>query len=386
MKKSLRLVPLALALAMLLCLLSGCNSSDYKKADELLANNQFEEAITAFEALAAKDYKDAGEKLKQSKYAYANFFAANDRYDEAFEMFAQLGDYEKSASLAAECSARILNEAQKGDYVYYGVYEQDGNEANGKEPIRWLVLGRDGNRVLLLSEYVLDVMRFGTSCYWATSEIREWLNGDFLQNSFSAEEAKYIQNMITSTDTEDRVFLLSAEEARGLFANDESRVAYPTKAVQDSEYLISSTGTVSWWTRSVSQALNGQGVVPVEPLGDVRSAGCAEDAPNEYSHYVIGPRPAICLFLDGVTDEAENMLIFGVDSNNGLNNEPRIYGSLPSSGGSGGSGGSGKCPVCNGTGYVRYYYGSSDLEAWLSGHDAYTTGPCTSGGGTGRGS
>jgi DnaJ-class molecular chaperone len=43
-----------------------------------------------------------------------------------------------------------------------------------------------------------------------------------------------------------------------------------------------------------------------------------------------------------------------------------------------------KCAVCNGTGYVRYYYGDSDWEAVLSGHDPYTTGPCTSCGGTGR--
>jgi hypothetical protein len=50
-----------------------------------------------------------------------------------------------------------------------------------------------------------------------------------------------------------------------------------------------------------------------------------------------------------------------------------------------GSGGSGSCPMCNGTGSVRYNYGSSDLEAILSGHDPYTYGPCTSCGGTGRG-
>lgn len=42
-----------------------------------------------------------------------------------------------------------------------------------------------------------------------------------------------------------------------------------------------------------------------------------------------------------------------------------------------------KCLLCNGTGHVRYYYGSSDLEAWLSGHDSYTIGPCTMCKGTG---
>lgn len=57
--------------------------------------------------------------------------------------------------------------------------------------------------------------------------------------------------------------------------------------------------------------------------------------------------------------------------------EPKKY-----KGGSSSSGG--KCPSCNGTGYVRYYYGSSDLEAYLSGHDPYTTGKCTMCKGTGK--
>lgn len=43
-----------------------------------------------------------------------------------------------------------------------------------------------------------------------------------------------------------------------------------------------------------------------------------------------------------------------------------------------------KCAICNGTGYVRYYYGSSDLEAILSGYDPYTVGKCTSCDGKGK--
>lgn len=42
------------------------------------------------------------------------------------------------------------------------------------------------------------------------------------------------------------------------------------------------------------------------------------------------------------------------------------------------SNGSKKCSVCNGTGYVKYYYGDSDLQAYLDGYDPYTVGKCTS--------
>ena len=48
------------------------------------------------------------------------------------------------------------------------------------------------------------------------------------------------------------------------------------------------------------------------------------------------------------------------------------------------SSGKGKCYICNGTGYVKYYYGSSDWEAYLNGHDPYWFGKCTSCGGTGK--
>ena len=43
-----------------------------------------------------------------------------------------------------------------------------------------------------------------------------------------------------------------------------------------------------------------------------------------------------------------------------------------------------KCQHCNGTGSVKYYYGSSDLEAFLNGHESSWYGPCTSCNGTGK--
>lgn len=61
-------------------------------------------------------------------------------------------------------------------------------------------------------------------------------------------------------------------------------------------------------------------------------------------------------------------------------NEDAAYYAQAAAGGSSG----GKCSRCNGTGSVRYNYGSSDLEAILSGHDPYTYGQCGSCGGTGR--
>lgn len=43
-----------------------------------------------------------------------------------------------------------------------------------------------------------------------------------------------------------------------------------------------------------------------------------------------------------------------------------------------------KCGICNGTGSVRYYYGDSDLQAYLDGYDPFTVGECTTCKGTGK--
>ncbi len=42
-----------------------------------------------------------------------------------------------------------------------------------------------------------------------------------------------------------------------------------------------------------------------------------------------------------------------------------------------------KCSLCNGTGMVKYYYGDSDLQAYLDGHEASWYGQCGSCGGSG---
>lgn len=43
-----------------------------------------------------------------------------------------------------------------------------------------------------------------------------------------------------------------------------------------------------------------------------------------------------------------------------------------------------KCPNCNGSGYVKYHYGDSDLQAYLDGYPPYTVGKCPLCDGTGR--
>lgn len=278
---------------------------------------------------------------------------------------------------AAELAYADIENAGPGSIVLYGNCDIDADSST-KEPIEWIVLSREDDKLLLLSRYVIEKMRFGTNEHWKTSEVREWLNEDFYNSVFDDAEKAKIQRMITSDETDDLVFLLSAEEARFLFASGSMRIAYPTEHLLANGFK-DSYGIGEWWTRSVSTALNGKGVVIVESDGNVRSAGSNPLAPEEYTYTDTGVRPVLCINLATCQEEAMNMELFGVDSNTDLDNEK-----MPVSGGNN-SGGGTKCLVCNGTGYVKYYYGSSDLQAILDGYDPYTVGKCTSCKGTGRG-
>ena len=131
-------------------------------------------------------------------------------------------------------------------------------EWRGK-PIVWRVLDTEDNRTLLISEDILAVRQYhgfeeeygerlsdiginrsdiNEKITWADSEIRAWLNDDFLNDAFS----KYEQESILLSeipnpdneeyvvdggrDTKDRIFLLSTDEARRYFDNDRDRAAY----------------------------------------------------------------------------------------------------------------------------------------------------------------
>lgn len=112
--------------------------------------------------------------------------------------------------------------AQVGDYIEFGNYPQT---SEGKiKPIEWLILAREGNKILMVSNYGLDTKRFDDdSNDWKSSEIRQWLNNDFYNKAFNEKDKKFIKSF-----KGDKVFLLSKEEAEGYFFYDSARRCKPT--------------------------------------------------------------------------------------------------------------------------------------------------------------
>ena len=72
----------------ILCMLVGCDSSDYKKAVSLYENGEYLEAMKMFEAL--EDYEDSRDLLAKCRFNYAKELLANNDYANARGEFEKL--------------------------------------------------------------------------------------------------------------------------------------------------------------------------------------------------------------------------------------------------------------------------------------------------------
>lgn len=163
--------------------------------------------------------------------------------------------------------------------VFLGKYEQDGNLDNGPEPVEWLVVGTEGENVLLVSKYGLDSRPYhskSTSVKWETSDIRTWLNGEFYETAFSDDPLRYqsIFSLLSAPQSgiTDRLFLLNRNEVKQYLPNKEDRICIPTPyAVQQKAYTKFGTGAGWWFLRTPAEA--GKHVVNINTDGSICTDG-----------------------------------------------------------------------------------------------------------------
>ena len=295
----------------------------YCNAITMMDMGQYKEAIESFQAL--NGYKESTDMIVACNTAildgiYSNAIALMESGDtiKAYEAFISLNDYKDSSTKAA--SIRFQYEVEKlkiatvGEYVPFGVYEQDSNIANGKEAIEWLVLDKLGERILVVSKYILDGQAYRhiaesyTTALWENSFIRDWLNNDFLNVAFSVDERALIPVVNVSADknpfndrnagsgTQDTVFLLSVEETQKYFDSDDARMCIPTDYALENgadRYTAYPTGdksTCLWWLRSPGAYPNYAAVIGFD--GDASGVG-------DFCQWVNGVRPAIWIDLNG---------------------------------------------------------------------------------------
>lgn len=162
-------------------------------------------------------------------------------------------------------------DAEPGDYITFGSYEQDNDPDNGAEPIEWLVLSNEDDKLTVISRYGLDTLPFDkyqSTTEWEKCTLRTWLNEDFLAAAFSEDEADLLVptdvepdlNPVIGCDpgelTQDRVFILSYTEANEYFSSSEERQCLPTEyaiamgAGGKDDYQLDGRRTCWWWLRT----------------------------------------------------------------------------------------------------------------------------------------
>lgn len=224
------------------------------------------------------------------RYRSAEKLMAEGKYAEAAAAFEKLGDYRDSADRAADCADRAkfdyLNSAEVGSTVLFGRFEQDNDLENGQEPIEWLVLDRQEDRILVLSKYALDRQQFHdefVNVTWETCSLRTWLNETFFGAAFLADEQSRILPAEVPADpnptydtppgnsTTDRLFALSIAEVERYLPTDSERQCRGTDYCYAQGALEAENGFCWWWLRTPGSRPSY--VVFVRDSGAVRHIG-----------------------------------------------------------------------------------------------------------------
>ena len=196
-----------------------------------------------------------------------------------------------AGTLKSVAAVQTVPDLKEGDTFTFGNYYQEGSL---KTPIEWLVLKRSGSQVLLISRYALDCRPYQHECVnivtWENSDLRKWLNGEFLKSAFNSSEQERIPVTRVANDhnsrhgtfggnsTEDRIFLLSMAEAESLFKDDEARKCVSTTYASEKDvwqsrnFFIDGRSCCFWWLRSPGYCRNDATVVCTD--GAISPGGC----------------------------------------------------------------------------------------------------------------
>ena len=220
--------------------------------------------------------------IPTSKYNAAMKLYEDEQYDEAIAAFQAMDGYRDSEAQLDNCYIGKIGKKEwsayqkleVGDIYTFGAYEQDNNKKNGTEAIEWIVLEKDkkdGLSLLLMSKRALDCQPYNSSdtdVTWESCSLRKWLNDTFLNEAFTSVEQEKIQNTKVSADrnpeyntspgkrTTDKVFLLSISEMEQYFSTDEARMCAPAAyaiaqgGYTSDDYTSGGKATCWWWLRS----------------------------------------------------------------------------------------------------------------------------------------
>lgn len=291
-----------------------CNGSSYMERDALekrckkayllgqvlLETGNLSAALEAFRT--AIPYQDAVQQVKilQSRINVQKAqepLDAGDVYT-AYHLLKELqGNEEADALLESDALKAVADELnaieqqmkhplprdvderfRTGNTVTMGNYVQllDENNKRQKASISWVVLAREGNQALLISQQVIACLpynREAADLTWEHASLRRWLNNEFLSWAFTREEAAAIVPRMIHTPCHpqhgtdggnpvaDRLFALSHQEVERYFPHKEQRKAVATDIAVAAGCWVNPEGQSWWWLRNAGKTPKSAGVV-----------------------------------------------------------------------------------------------------------------------------
>ena len=238
------------------------------EGEALFAVGQFADAKKAF--------TEAGNRARYEDAVFEQAKALLEAGDAAasYECIKEIEEREDVQAFLKENQAYSALRVKVGQVLTMGLFEQDNDPDNGGEPVEWIVLAVEDEKALVTSRYALDCRPYNTSAAhvtWAKCTLRKWLNTDFLSGTFTEEQQAAILATVVDNgkaqgnpawkisggkNTEDRIFLLSYQEADVYFAGAEARMCPPTDyAKARGAYTKESSQADGracgwWWLRS----------------------------------------------------------------------------------------------------------------------------------------
>lgn len=319
-----------------LTMFDDLDSDNYQKLIEyshkLLQEGENSKALEILEGLNGMDNwtdgNDLSESIQQARYNIAISLMEVGNYYEAVDSFSAISNYQDAGKKIGECIENGIENASAGSHLYFGEYETDGNTSNGKERISWKVLDAQDDKLLLISDKILSVRCYDPSSKdmtWEESELRKWLNTDFMDSAFSNVEQQRIIPVVNTNpdnddgriggyDTVDSIFILNVKEAENYFSSNTNRKAELSGAAKNKNNGWDVDG---WWLRTPGFVEYFAAVVGND--GIIDKDGCDN---NESSRY--GVRPVLWISISGDVENNTSEAMAEAENRENQINEAKI--------------------------------------------------------------
>jgi len=201
---------------------ASTSHAKYYLANVYQVTNVYSSAIRMYQKL--NGYKDSEDRLIKCQYLMGMDLEEEWNYKDAAKAFAASGNYKDSEEEKVKMEKYEIRESEPGDKVKIGKYD-------------WTILKIEKNQALLVKKTALPEIEYNENSgnvTWEQSSLRQWLNSDFREETFSESEKNNIilsnivneDNAVYGTDggndTQDDLFLLSMDEVK------EYKALFPT--------------------------------------------------------------------------------------------------------------------------------------------------------------